>query len=159
MSGTSTTPLACDIDHLWGNDIGVTPSGDINLVSGSYRTIERVIRRLMTTPTTQQGSAYPWQPTYGVGLGARVGGVLDIRGLQADVMSQILMEPSVSRTPLPVITVNQITATGVTTIGIVYTDNSGTQQNFSFNLAATAPLLLSDTGRAYASDLGSVIHG
>jgi hypothetical protein len=122
-----------DIDHLFGTDPGETPTGDLNLVSGAARTLQRVIRRLMTAPTTSRGSAYPWHPGYGVGLPQTIGNAVDARSIQALVMSQILAEPSVARVPLPSVSVTML-ATGVTTIDIAYADTSGTPQQFSFNV-------------------------
>ena len=122
-----------DVDHLFGGDIGTTPTGDINLVSGAARALERIIRRLLTPPTTLASSAYPWHPTYGVGLGQKIGNPTDARSIQAIVLSQVLAEPSVARQPLPQVSVTML-ATGVTTIDIAYTDTSGTPQGFSFNL-------------------------
>lgn len=122
-----------DLAHSYGNDLGTTPSGDIATVSKQQRTIQRIIRRLLTPPTDTDSSDYPWEPTYGVGLGARLGQDLDIKGIQADVRSQMLLEPTVSKNPAPVITVETI-ATGGANITIAYNDVSGQPQNFSFNL-------------------------
>lgn len=121
-----------DLAHAYGEDLGVTPSGDIALAVKSDRTIQRIIRRLMTVPTDANGSAYPWEPDYGVGLGARIGETLDIRGITSDVRSQMLLEPTVAKSPAPVITVTEID-TGAT-ITVSYTDISGVPQSFSFDL-------------------------
>lgn len=122
-----------DLAHSYGNDLGTTPSGDIAVVTKSQRTIQRIIRRFMTNPTDSDSSDYPWEPTYGVGLGARLGQDLDIRGIQADCRSQMLLEAAVSKNPAPVVTVTEI-ATGGATITVAYNDLSGQPQNFSFNL-------------------------
>lgn len=127
----------CDIDHTYGGDIGVTATGDIALVSKSDRTIERIIRRLLTVPTNaKNGSSYPWRPKFGLGLGARIGEALDIRGLQAAARSQMLKERTVQKIPAPVVTVTPLGQIGAT-IDIVYTDNSGFPQSFSFDLVGS----------------------
>lgn len=40
-----------DLDHTFGNDLGVSASGDIGTVTGWRRTVQRVIRRLCTAAT------------------------------------------------------------------------------------------------------------
>lgn len=121
-----------DLAHSFGNDLGTTPSGDIGIVTKQQRTIQRIIRRLLTNPTDSDSSDYPWEIDYGVGLGSRLGGDLDIRGINADVRSQMLLEPTVSKNPAPVVTVTPI-PTGAT-ITIAYNDISGVPKSFSFNL-------------------------
>ena len=121
-----------DVDHYYGGDIGTSPSGDIALVTKRQRTIQRIIRRVMTQKANSQGAPYPWETDYGLGLGARIGEALDARGIAADFRSQMLLEATVAKTPAPVITVTEI-PTGAT-IDVSYTDISGVPQNFSFNL-------------------------
>jgi hypothetical protein len=118
-----------DISHLYGEDLGTTPSGDIAVVSNHDRTVQRVIRRLLT-------SGYVWEQGYGAGLLKMIGEEeTDPGRVQAIVLSQLLIEPTVARTPLPTVTVTEAQGTGVTTITIVYTDLSGTPQSFAFDLA------------------------
>jgi hypothetical protein len=121
-----------DANHVYGNDLAVSATGDIALVTKSQRTIQRIIRRLMTAPTNSKGSAYPWQPEYGVGLGARIGESLDIRGIQGDVRSQMMLEPSVKKIPAPIVTVAK-TDLGAS-ITVSYTDLSGLPKSFNFDI-------------------------
>lgn len=123
----------CDIDHTFGQDIGVTATGDIAVVSKSSRTIQRIIRRLLTALTTAQSSAYPWEPTYGAGLGAKIGDALDVRAIRGIVLSQMLMEPSVAKIPAPAVSVVSLNVVGAV-INVSYADQSGTPQNFGFDL-------------------------
>ena len=123
-----------DCFHIYGQDLATTPSGDIALATKSQRTIQRIVRRLMTSPTDGTGSAYPWIPGYGVGLGRRIGQALDVRGLKADVRSQMLLEPTVSKNPAPVVDVTELDVGGAT-ITITYTDLSGLPKSFSFDLS------------------------
>ena len=125
----------CDIDHLFGNDIGVTASGDIAVVSNHDRTVQRVIRRVLTAQNKTSGSAYPWQPEYGAGLPEQVGNEnVDTGVIQSTVLSQLLIEPTVSRTPIPKVTASSSSAGSVITINVNYTDLSGTPQSFGFDL-------------------------
>jgi hypothetical protein len=130
-----------DLDHLWGNDLAVTPTGDIALVSVFERTVNRVIRRLMTAATTALMSDYPFEPGYGIGLGERVGDASpDLLALQGVVRSQLLLEPSVARVPQPIINVYSASPDNSTVvIAITVTDLSGTPNTFSFNLGPSAP--------------------
>lgn len=123
----------CDVDHTFGEDIGVTATGDIALVSKAERTIQRVIRRLLTPVTTQVSSAYPWEPDYGAGLADEIGETVDIRKTRGIVLSQMLMEPSVAKIPAPTVTVTPLNVND-TAIDVNYTDQSGTPQNFGFDL-------------------------
>lgn len=122
-----------DAFHIFGQDLAVTLTGDIALAVKSDRTIQRIIRRLMTVPTSSKGSAYPWVPNYGVGLGARIGQTLDIPGIKADVRSQMLLEQTVAKDPAPVVSVKEL-AQGGATITVNYADLSGIPKSFSFNL-------------------------
>lgn len=125
-----------DLDHVYGEDLGVTATGDIAVVSKHDRTFQRILRRLMTVATSAfNGSAYPWQPKYGVGLGARIGETLRIRAVRAAVRSQMLLEPTVLKVPAPVINVTPLGVTGAT-IDILYTDISGIPQSFSFDIGS-----------------------
>ncbi len=128
-------PDICDINHLFGEDLGVTATGDIAVVSNHNRTVQRVIRRLLTAPTSQSGSGYPWQPEYGAGLPQKIGESIDPGQVQAVVLSQLLIEPTVARTPLPTVTVSVTQGTGVVVLNVLYTDLSGTPQSFGFDLA------------------------
>lgn len=121
-----------DLDHAFGEDLGVTPTGDIAVVVKFNRTIQRIIRRLMTVPTSAAGSPYPWEPNYGVGLGAAIGKALNVRAIAAAVRSQMLLESTVAKNPAPQIDVEEIT--NGATITIQYTDTSGQPQTFSFDL-------------------------
>jgi hypothetical protein len=131
-----------DLDHWFGEDIGVTPTGDIAAATTVTRTAQRVVRRLFTTATTAVSSDYPWEPDYGVGLGGRIGDVLDLRLIAARVRGEMLRERSVGRNPPPTVDVTTIQRdTGVVTIiDITYTDLSGAWHAFSFDFDDRAEL-------------------
>jgi hypothetical protein len=122
----------CDIDHIYGNDLGVTPTGDIATVVCGQRTVQRVIRRLMTPATDTLQSAYPWEPPYGAGLPGRIGKTFNAMQIQAVVLSQLLSDSSVAPDPPPTVVVSLI-SNGVATIDLTYTDSDGEQQTASFN--------------------------
>jgi hypothetical protein len=122
-----------DFDHFYGGDLAVTASGDIAVATKQQRTIQRIIRRLLTSKTTSSSSAYPWQPKYGVGLGERVGEALDIRAIRGDVRAQMRLESSVQQVPAPKVTVTPIQDGAAITVD--YTDMSGLPQTFNFDLS------------------------
>jgi hypothetical protein len=118
-----------DINHLWGQDLGASASGDLATVDGTALGEQRVYRRLLTNP-----GAYIWHPDYGAGLPAKIGSLLDIRALKALILSQIYLEPVVSRSPAPVITVVQADVSTVSIV-IAYIDAiTGEQASLSFDL-------------------------
>jgi hypothetical protein len=125
-----------DLSHWFGEDLEVTPTGDIATATTVSRTAQRVVRRLFTAATTATSSDYPWEPDYGVGLGGRIGDVLDRRLIAARVRGEMLRERSVGRNPPPTVEVTTIQGdTGVVTIiDVTYTDLSGAWHAFSFDL-------------------------
>lgn len=134
MSGA--TSLLGDMSHFWGEDLDETPSGDIAVATGAARTVQRIIRRLMTVQTEVGNSQYPWEPTYGAGLPIRIGNQVNVLDLQGLVLAQMRLEASVALDPAPAVQIDlSQQSAGVYTINITYTDQSGLQQNFSFDLS------------------------
>lgn len=117
-----------DINHFWGGDLSPGITGDLLPASGTVRGQQRILRRLLTNP-----GDYVFQPTYGAGLPAYVGQQLDVGKITALILSQILLEDCVARTPPPQITVQQAS-----------TDLTGLAVRIAYNDAATnAPTVLS----------------
>lgn len=93
-----------DIAHQFGGDVGLSATGDLATVSGNERSAERVYRRLLTNP-----GDYIWHPTYGAGLPQKVGSLTDAKEIEGLIRTQMKLEPSVSPSPTPVISVSPIT--------------------------------------------------
>lgn len=89
-----------DVAQLWGNDLQLTPSGDVFMCDGDELTKERIIRRLMTL-----GGSYLWHQTYGAGVPQRIGDVLNTDLIKGVVTAQVRKEGTVAATPAPQITV------------------------------------------------------
>ncbi|HTW27877.1 MAG TPA: hypothetical protein VME92_12175 [Acetobacteraceae bacterium] len=120
-----------ELSHLWGTDLGVSPTGDLALADGTLRGQQRVLRRLLTN-----AGDYIWQLPYGAGLAQFVGQPGGEAQIQAVVRSQIFQEASVARTPEPVIDV-QIAPTGIAYVHIRYADaETGATQVLSFSVNA-----------------------
>lgn len=92
-----------DIYQLYGFDVQRNAQGDLLPVVGVEETEQRIIRRLLTNP----GDLLD-HPDYGAGFGRYIGQVLSEDVFQ-DVKNvgvrQILQEASVTKNPIPVVTV------------------------------------------------------
>ena len=106
--------MTTDIQHTMGFDLSVSATGDIGTVAGDEAVRERVLRRLLTIAGT-----YIWQLTYGGGLSQFVGSIANPALIQSIVRGQMLLESSVSRQPLPVVSVSS-DAGGIVTANITY---------------------------------------
>jgi hypothetical protein len=128
--------------HWWRQDLTIMPSGDLMVCRGieptgsvtpSSATVEgeqRVLRRLLTSPGT-----YIWHLEYGAGLPQFVGHTVQTRFLtpgekpdtlpsqiDALIISQMLLEDTVSRDPLPSVA-STSRADGTLSVNISYADN------------------------------------
>jgi hypothetical protein len=88
---------------MWGADLTLTPSGDLNVVDGDDLTRERLLRRLMTVVR-----GYIFHPTYGAGVPQRIGDTLDVNVIMGVISSQVRKEATVATTPAPIIVVTPI---------------------------------------------------
>lgn len=96
------TALA-DIDHTWGGDVALSPTGDLGRVTRAKRSRQRVLRRLMTNP-----GDYIWHPEYGAGLPAKIGSNATASEIKGLILAQMKFEASVAQVPAPQITVTLI---------------------------------------------------
>jgi hypothetical protein len=117
-----------ELSHTWGNDIALSPSGDLAVVDGLQRGLQRVIRRLMTAQ-----SELIMHQDYGAGVPQRIGQTLDVDLINSVVRSQIFNEDAVAKTPAPVIGITPF-LNGVV-VSIQYADAvTGAQQSLSFDV-------------------------
>jgi hypothetical protein len=123
-----------DLDHFWGADLTLGPTGDLNTVARTTRTLQRVLRRLLTNAGGQ--GDYIAHPEYGAGLAAKIGQSPSLGEIRAIVVGQFALEPAVAQTPAPQITVTPI-AGGISISGVFY-DNTGAGTPFSFSLNTPA---------------------
>lgn len=105
-----------DAHHAWGGDLSVSPTGDLQTVTGPALGTERVLRRLLTNPGDDL-----WQPGYGAGLARFVGQPADPPAICALVRQQMLREAAVAPDPDPVIDV-QSDPGGILFIQVRYAD-------------------------------------
>lgn len=125
-----------DLFHYWGTDLTASASGDLLSVSGTERGRQRVLRRLLTNPATDDAPAdYIFQPEYGAGLPRFLGSPIDKQKIVAACLAQMLLEDSVAKTPAPIVTISQIGS-----------DNTAFSVAIAYNDAVTkAPVTLSFT--------------
>lgn len=118
-----------DLQHQFGSDLSVGPTGDLATVNSSTLGQQRVLRRLLTN-----SGDYIWQLGYGAGLAQFVGQPADATRIRAMIRSQIFKEAAVARTPEPVI---DVTSDGIGTVSVQvsYTDaENDTTQVLGFTL-------------------------
>ncbi len=118
-----------DLAHLWGNDLALSPTGDLAFADGAMLTQQRVLRRLLTNP-----GDHIWSLDYGAGLSRFVGLPGAIDTIRATIRGQIFKEVAVARTPEPVIDVTAA-PTGSIYVHVRYADaQSGTTQTLSLTI-------------------------
>lgn len=98
--------ITYDIDHNWGQDLSLSATGDLQLVSNTDRSNQRILRRLFTNPVD-----YCWHADYGAGIGQFVGQPFNDTTqdqINMRITSNIFLEATVSHTPPPVISMQSI---------------------------------------------------
>jgi phage baseplate assembly protein W len=96
-----------DVAHYFSADIQQSATGDLLAVDGLAESQQRVLRRLLTNP-----GDYIWQLDYGAGLPRFIGQPIDQAALTSLIKTQMYLEPSVARSPEPVVQLTPI-ANGV----------------------------------------------
>lgn len=133
--------MTVDCFHYYGNDLVVSPSGDIALANQSTTGTQRVYRRLLTNPSLSDAAGkpvaspdYTWHPTYGAGIPRKVGSPGNVPATRALIRGQMLLESAVARQPSPKIALTQVN--NAVSASIQYTDaNTATTQFVSFDLS------------------------
>lgn len=128
----TTTASTADLSHLFGGDLAVSSIGDLQTVTGSAKTQQRILRRLLTAP-----GQYIFHPTYGGALPSFVGRLADVAKIKAVIRGQLLLESAVAKNPPPVVVVNQSpTDPTAITVQINYTDApTGIPQVLNFSVS------------------------
>jgi hypothetical protein len=116
-----------DINHMWGEDLQVSETGDLGTVDGTDMTLQRILRRLMTAP-----SAYIWHPEYGAGVPQMIGRPMNVEDIEAICRQQIMAEAPVAKDPIPQVTVTKIT-NGVNCHILFWSADTGQQQTLTFD--------------------------
>lgn len=105
-----------DLQHYYGNDLAIGPTGDLAVVTGSEQVKERLLRRLLTS----QGD-YIWHLDFGAGLPKFIGQPARADRIAAVVRAQMALEADVVQSPEPLISVQDGHNTSVT-VTIRYAD-------------------------------------
>lgn len=96
-----------DIEHVYGSDFSLSDSNDLAVVENLDESNERIIRRLLTA-----AGDYFWEQTYGCGVSAYVGKAVTTsvyKELTGVIQSQIFQEPTVAKSPAPIINFTSLT--------------------------------------------------
>src|SRR5215469_6636198 len=114
-----------DLFHWWGNDLVLTPSGDLATSDGLTKDNQRIFRRLCTNGSLSgaQLAEYIFEPTYGGSAPWYVGQHTDTPTLEGVIRSQMYAEASVAHDPEPIISPN-MNPDGTFDVLIKYTDAS-----------------------------------
>lgn len=110
--------MMADLALTFGDDLSVSPTGDLALAKSSALTQQRVLRRLLTN----QGD-YIWQLNYGAGLGQFVGQPGVTATITGVARGQLTQESRIASTPAPQISAAADQA-GTVTLSIRYSDAS-----------------------------------
>jgi hypothetical protein len=120
--------MASDLFHWIGNDLAITPTGDIATVDDLLKGQQRVVRRLLTYPGDMVFDA-----EYGAGLPLYVGELLHADVIEAVTRYQIAHESQVARDPQAQVIVTPVF--GGVQERIIYTDaDSGNPVTLSFDI-------------------------
>ncbi|WP_118181309.1 phage tail protein [Paraburkholderia phosphatilytica] len=130
-----------DIYHYWGNDLTVSPTGDLEVASATDSTEQEIIRALLTNPLLKDVSGdpvaqadYTDHPEWGAGLPRRIGSSIDSSELAALITSVLVTFPGVARVPIPSVSVVQDDL-GTATVDITYYNTiTGRTAVISFDL-------------------------
>ena len=120
------------ISTEWGEDLAVSPTGDIATISIDESLSSRIVRRMLTNP-----GDYIWHVDYGAGLGRYVGQPYSPRFVGTAIQNQLRFESLVAITPAPNIEVSQSLNDGAPAISVsVQFQNARSSENGSVILTA-----------------------
>jgi len=85
-----------DAYHFFSGDLQWGSNGDLQTVDSVQESQQRILRRLLTNPAD-----YIWSPTYGAGLPAWIGKLIDEAEMSSLITTQMYLEQSVVQSPQP----------------------------------------------------------
>lgn len=116
-----------DVSHEFGQDLQLSPTGDLALVSDTILGQQRLLRRLLTNLKD-----YIWHLDYGAGLPAMIGQPASAPGIEAIIRAQVGLEAAVATTPEPLVSVT-VNPDGTVYAFIQYADaQTGQTQTLQF---------------------------
>ena len=137
--------------HFWGEDLAVSPSGDLLVVElldpnqpstlyGNDEGTQRIYRRLMTGAaiTGSKSGEDIFAPQYGGGVPQLIGTPVTQAQISGMVNRQMFLEAAVAKTPAPEITLTAQPGLGEFAVEIKYTNAStGQPVSLSFDPSQT----------------------
>jgi hypothetical protein len=100
----------------WGQGLTLTTNGSLQLATGWDAVRQLILRRLLTSPQqiAEDGTPIPadyiYDPTYGVGVRQRIGGLVgqrDLEVLRQQVLQGVMLDSGVDPDHLPTIVMQQ----------------------------------------------------
>lgn len=117
-----------DLYHFAGGDLNSSSTGDLRTASGSDRTKQRILRRLLTN-----SGDYLFHPEYGAGLGKKIGEAVRSGEWKSLISGQMLLEDAVAPHPPPVVNLTLIE--GGVSVSIAYSDAlTGMPETLNFDV-------------------------
>jgi hypothetical protein len=110
-----------DVLSVFGGDLAISATGDLQTVEGDSLTRQRIILRMLTN----QGD-YLWHLDYGAGLGGYVGSPDTLQGILSVARAQIHLEASVAKSPPPSITAS-VQSNNTVLLSVLYSGESSGQ--------------------------------
>lgn len=117
-----------DLHHLHGFDLALDATGDLAPATGSIRSQQRLLRRLLTN-----AGEYLFHLDYGAGLPAEIGEVVNVKKIRALIQSQLGQEEGIASNPAPEIDVTPM-AQGVSVNLKYWTQDLKQPVALSFNV-------------------------
>ena len=102
-----------DVFHVIGEDLRLDATGDLEVVSSTTETSQRIVRALLTPL-----GSYFWNPEFGTVIPPSIGEPLSqelLREIEANVLATLLADDDVAASPAPEINIEVIPN------GLVYT--------------------------------------
>ena len=135
-----------DLFHFWGEDLVVSPSGDIAIVdvlntqnsatlNGNDEGTQRIYRRLMTACARGriQSGENIFAPDYGGGVPQKIGEPMNAAAITGMINAQLALEAAVAKSPPPVVSVTTL-PTGSFFCAVNYTNAAtGVPVSLSFD--------------------------
>lgn len=109
-----------DLTHTWGEDLKLSPTGNLALSSGSDWGTTAVVRMLMTNPGDDE-----FNPDFGGGIRAFIGSTASNQQIQASILKSMRSLAAVDQTvPVSVVVVSDA---GTRFVKIKYVDSASGQ--------------------------------
>lgn len=97
--------MAQDLNHWWGGDLSLDPTGDLSIVDSYNADNQAIVRRVCTNGNTSGAmlGEYAFHPDYGGSAPWYVGRTVEALLLEGLIRAQMYEEASVAHSPEPTV--------------------------------------------------------